>query len=113
MVSPSIVLALAVLSGAPDSLPLQERRAAGRVTVDQPAPSKPPRNPFAFRFRKPTDAVALEFAHPGLPKGPDIQCGLKVWHVDASLDPKMVVRAGPEDIDPKIAVRPPAPCTKK
>ncbi len=40
-----------------------------------------------------------------------IQCGLVVYHVDASLDPKFVIEIARKNLDPKIAVRPPAPCT--
>lgn len=66
---------------------------------------------------KPPQAGRIELVMPAVNRTaarqtPAIQCGLVVYHVDASVDPKFVLQAPAWNLDPRIAVSPPAPCTK-
>lgn len=122
---PSLLLfsVVAVNGAAPPQVP-EPQRIEAVVGADQIAAKKPPvqspsrsRNPFARLFREPeTPPVSQLDLKPQddalLQQNPTIECGLVVWHVDAKADPRIRIVAPRPDVDQKIAVRPPAPCTR-
>jgi hypothetical protein len=122
-----LLLSVAALGAGPDSRLFQERRIETRVNADEIAAKTPApeatraasKDPFAKLFRKADQSTAVERLElaPEIERGPlqnpTIECGLTVFHVDAAMDPKSVVRVSPWNGDPKIGVKPSGPCAKK
>jgi len=81
----------------------------GRAGTFQPPAPKSAKNAFARVFRAPDTTKSLgsqpsSAAQPTQPQRltPEIICGLKVWRVDESHDPRMIAHVPEPRVDAKI-----------